>query len=48
VIDRATFQNPRQYSVGIRHVLVNGSPAVREGKLVAKHGNGQWIRGAQP
>ena len=48
VIDRATFQNPRQYSSGIRHVLVNGQPVVRDGKLVAKRGPGRWIRSAVP
>jgi N-acyl-D-amino-acid deacylase len=24
VIDRATFENPHRYPVGIRHVIVNG------------------------
>ncbi|MGA8026673.1 MAG: amidohydrolase family protein [Bryobacteraceae bacterium] len=31
VIDRATFENPAQYSDGIRFVLVNGIPVVKEG-----------------
>lgn len=34
VIDRATFENPAQYSDGIRHVLVSGNFAVREGRTV--------------
>ena len=34
VIDRATFENPAQYSDGIRHVLVNGNFVVRDGKTV--------------
>jgi N-acyl-D-aspartate/D-glutamate deacylase len=31
VCDRATFEEPVQTSVGIRHVLVNGVPVVRDG-----------------
>jgi len=34
VIDRATFDDPLQYSDGIRFVLVNGVPVIRDGKLV--------------
>lgn len=30
--DAATFNEPHQYSVGIRHVFVNGKPALVEGK----------------
>jgi dihydroorotase len=33
VIDRATFDNPAQYSDGIPHVLVNGVFVVRNGEL---------------
>lgn len=29
--DRATFENPHQYAVGMVHVLVNGVPVVRAG-----------------
>jgi N-acyl-D-amino-acid deacylase len=32
VADRATFEKPHQYSVGIRHVIVNGVPVLREGE----------------
>ena len=32
VIDVATFQNPHQYSKGIKYVLVNGKIAVKNGK----------------
>ncbi|MCI0390448.1 MAG: amidohydrolase family protein [Acidobacteria bacterium] len=35
VIDRATFENPAQYSEGITHVMVNGVFVVRDSKLVA-------------
>ena len=31
IIDRATFENPHQLSVGMQHVLVNGVPVVRNG-----------------
>ena len=31
VIDRATYDDPAQYSVGIRHVLVNGRISLRNG-----------------
>ena len=32
IIDQATFEDPHQYSEGIPHVFVNGSPVVSEGK----------------
>lgn len=31
VADRATFQDPHQYPVGIHHVLVNGQPVIQGG-----------------
>ena len=33
VIDKATFENPRQYSEGFRYILVGGTFVVRDGKL---------------
>lgn len=30
--DRATYDNPHQYSEGIVHVMVNGRPALRDGR----------------
>ena len=33
VCDRATFVNPVQTAVGIRHVIVNGVPAIRNGQI---------------
>ncbi|MDI7277756.1 MAG: amidohydrolase family protein, partial [Anaerolineae bacterium] len=33
VADRATFDSPREEPQGIEHVLVNGVPVVREGRL---------------
>jgi len=34
VIDKATFENPAQYSEGIDYVLVNGTIVVNKGQLV--------------
>lgn len=34
IIDKATFEEPLQYSEGVEDVLVNGVAVVREGKLV--------------
>ena len=34
VIDKATFEDPLQYSEGIPFVLVNGVPVVKDGQLV--------------
>jgi N-acyl-D-amino-acid deacylase len=31
IADRATFEQPHQYAVGMRHVLVNGVPVLRDG-----------------
>jgi N-acyl-D-amino-acid deacylase len=31
IMDRATFDDPYQRSLGIQHVLVNGVPVIREG-----------------
>jgi N-acyl-D-aspartate/D-glutamate deacylase len=44
VIDRATFENPAQFSEGILHVLVNGTFVVRDGKLVEDVRPGVAIR----
>lgn len=44
VIDRATVEEPARYSAGIIHVLVAGTPVVRNAKLVEGVFPGQPIR----
>jgi N-acyl-D-aspartate/D-glutamate deacylase len=34
ILDKATFEEPLQYSSGISFVLVNGVPVIKDGKLV--------------
>ena len=38
VIDRATYENPALPSEGIRHVLVNGGLALRDGVATGARG----------
>jgi dihydroorotase len=47
VIDRATFENPAQFSEGIAHVLVSGVFVVRDGKIVEGVKPGVAIRRAK-
>jgi N-acyl-D-aspartate/D-glutamate deacylase len=44
VIDKATFENPAQYSDGFRYVLVEGTFVVRDGRLQEGVLPGQGIR----
>ena len=44
VIDKATYENPAQYSEGFRYVLVGGTFVVRDGKLQEGVAPGQAIR----
>ncbi len=44
IIDRATYTDPHQYAVGIRHVLVNGVPLLRNGALTGER-PGRVLRG---
>jgi N-acyl-D-amino-acid deacylase len=49
VADRATYQKPHQYAVGVRHVFVNGVQVLREGEHTgAKPGRALWGRGKAP
>jgi dihydroorotase len=44
VLDKATYENPAQYSEGIPYVIVNGIPVVREGRLRAGVYPGKPVR----
>jgi dihydroorotase len=44
VTDRATFENPAQYSEGMVEVIVNGIPVVDQGKLVDGAFPGKGLR----
>ena len=43
VIDRATFENPAQYSEGIPYVLVNGALVVKDGALIESTAPGRPV-----
>jgi N-acyl-D-amino-acid deacylase len=38
VSDQATYENPRQYPLGIRHVIVNGVHSVKDGQFTGQLG----------
>ena len=43
IADRATFENPHQYSVGVKHVFVNGIQVLKDGEHTgAKPGRALW------
>jgi N-acyl-D-amino-acid deacylase len=43
IADRATFDNPHQYAIGIRQVFVNGSQVIKNGEHTgAKPGRALW------
>jgi len=46
VIDKSTFEEPAQYSEGIKHVVVGGVFVVKDGKLQRDVNPGRAIRGA--
>jgi N-acyl-D-amino-acid deacylase len=33
ITDKATFENPNQFSEGMEYVLVNGMPVIEAGKM---------------
>ncbi len=45
IVDRATYENPHQLSLGVRYVLVNGVPVVDEGRVTGAK-PGTIVRGA--
>ena len=47
--DRATFEEPHQYSVGMKHVVVNGTPVLVDGEHTGtKPGRALWGPGRDP
>ena len=43
IADRATYEKPHQYAVGMRHVLVNGVSVLKDGEHTgAKPGKALW------
>ncbi len=43
IADRATFEKPHQYAVGMRHVFVNGAQVIKDGEHTgAKPGRALW------
>ncbi|MFE3387992.1 amidohydrolase family protein [Streptomyces anulatus] len=44
VQDNATFTEPAQHSTGFQHVLVNGTPIIRDGKELLEQRPGKPIR----
>lgn len=44
IIDKATYEKPHQLSVGVKYVLVNGTPVVSDGKVTGAK-PGRVVRG---
>ncbi|MCI0525405.1 MAG: D-aminoacylase [Acidobacteria bacterium] len=43
VADKATFENPHQYAIGMKHVFVNGAQVLKDGEHTgAKPGRALW------
>ena len=45
IIDRATYEEPALLSEGVRHVFVNGVPALRDGRVTGEQGGRVLRRG---
>ena len=46
IADRATYEQPHQYAVGVRHVVVNGKAVVRDGEFTSETPGRRLRRGA--
>jgi len=44
ILDKATFEDPLEFSTGISYVLVNGVPVIQEGKSIAGIFPGRAVR----
>src|SRR3546814_13304976 len=44
IVDKATYDKPHQYAVGVEHVLVNGTPVISEGEHTGAT-PGRFVRG---
>jgi N-acyl-D-aspartate/D-glutamate deacylase len=44
VIDKSTYEEPGKYSAGVQHVLVNGVPVVKDGRLQSGISPGRAVR----
>ncbi|MFZ2490583.1 MAG: D-aminoacylase [Thermoanaerobaculia bacterium] len=44
IADKSTFDDPHHFSVGVEHVIVNGTPVLRDGKLTGAF-PGEVLRG---
>jgi N-acyl-D-amino-acid deacylase len=43
IADRATYEDPHQYSIGVKHVLVNGVQVLKDGEHTgATPGRALW------
>jgi len=43
IADRATYENPHQYAIGVKHVFVNGAQVLKDGEHTgAKPGRALW------
>jgi N-acyl-D-amino-acid deacylase len=43
IADRATFEKPHQFAVGVKHVFVNGTQVIKDGEHTgAKPGRALW------
>ena len=47
VLDTATYEEPRQFPVGIEYVLVNGEIAWRQGQTTGKRGGESHLEGTR-